>query len=144
MFLSQQQDGVLLGLQASKNFYLLLQGYLVASDQIEISFPKTIVMEDSSFTATVNFRNRAGAASLTPTTIHYRVDCLSSGEVITDWTQVGTPSTSNTIAITKEMNDIKTCGDRERKQLVVQIDRGLDTQVTNAKNWQVQNLQGIL
>ena len=122
--------------------FLLLEDSDLMTDRISIQFPKTIVWEDTSFTATLNYRTTAGAAT-TPTNVWYRVDCLSSGETVTDWTQVSSPSTSNTITITSAMNDIKTNTRRERKQLVVQTDRGLSTQVTEARNWIVKNLQGI-
>ena len=113
------------------------------TDQIEIHFPETVVPEETTFTATVYFRTRATPAASTPTTIHYRIDCLSTRTQIVDWTAVGSPSTSNTIVISATHNQILDDGHlRERKLLTIKVDSGLTTQVMRAKNWYVKNLQG--
>ena len=98
------------------------------ADRVEIRIPDFIFNEGSSFTATVNFRDRASQAASTPTTIHYRIDCLSTGTTIVDWTAVSSPA-----------GDKKT----ELKQLTVQADRGLTTQSTGRVLYRVRNLEGV-
>lgn len=113
------------------------------ADQIEIVMPETIINEQSTLTATAYFRDRATKASSTPTTIHYRLECLSTKREITDWTVVTTPAASNTIALSLTQNKILDDGNTwETKQLIVKIDDTLSTQVIASKTYKVRNLQG--
>lgn len=113
-------------------------------DQIEIQLPRTIVPEETTFTATAYFRTRATKAADTPTTIHYRLDCLTTQQQIKDWTTVSSPSTSNTVVISSSDNQILDDSNRlEAKQLTVRTDSGLATQVIQPVQWKVRNLRGI-
>ena len=109
------------------------------SDRVEIQIPRPVVNEGHTFTATAYFRT--GTAASTPTTIHYRVDCLTTRSVVTEWTSVGSPSTSNGIALSSAIIDGS--NDYETKQIVVKADDGLSTQVIGAALWKVRNLQGL-
>jgi len=113
------------------------------ADQVEIQIPLTIVPEETTFTVTTYHRTRATRAASTPTTIHYRVDCLSTKRQITDWTLVSTPAGSNTIVITATENQILEDGHaNETKQITIKLDSGLTTQVMKTKTWKVTNIQG--
>jgi len=115
----------------------------MCADQVEIVLPKTKWLEETSFTATAYFRTRSTKLASTPTTIHYRVDDLHTGKVLTDWTSATAASSLN-IAITSTHNEIQSDSNAfERKQLTVQADQGLSTQANGKAVWQVQNLQGI-
>jgi len=114
------------------------------ADQVEIQIPETIVPEETTFTLTAYFRTRATQAASTPTTIHYRLDCLSTRREILDWTSVATPAASNTITITSAQNQILDDSfPIETKQVTIKLDDGLSTQVIKAAQWKVRNLQGI-
>ena len=114
------------------------------ADQIEIQIPLTIVPEETTFTTTAYFRTRASKSTSTPTTIHYRVDCLTTRREIADWTVVSTPAGSNTITMTAAYNQIlDDAHPVEKKQLTVKVDSGLTTQVIQRKTWKVENLHGI-
>jgi len=114
------------------------------ADQVEIQIPQTIVPEETTFTVTAYFRTRASQAASTPTTIHYRIDCLTTKRLILDWTAVGSPSTSNTIVITSAQNQILDDSfETETKQITIKLDDGLSTQVIKPALWRVRNLQGI-
>ena len=114
------------------------------ADQIEIQIPQTIVPEQTTFTLTAYFRTRATKVASTPTTIHYRVDCLSTGRQITDWTSVSSPAGSNTIVITSTENKILDDSfNIETKQVTVKVDDGLVTQVIKPATWKVRNVIGI-
>jgi hypothetical protein len=102
----------------------------MAGDQIEIQLPKTRYPERTSFTATAYFRTRSTAAAATPTTVHYRIDNLSTRQQITDWTSVTPGSYSNWPRW-------------ETKQLTVAIDKDLDSMVIANKNWRCDNKFGI-
>lgn len=109
------------------------------ADQVSITIPRPKVQEGSAFTATAYFRDRATAAASTPTNIRYRVDCLTTGTVLADWTTVSAAS-SATISITATHNAIKDSGNTtERKQLTVAADHGLSTQVRERAVWEVEN-----
>ena len=114
------------------------------TDQVEIQIPITIVPEETTFTATVYHRTRSTQAASTPTTIHYRVDCLTTKRQITDWTSVSSPAASNTIVITSAENQILDDSNaREKKQITIKLDSGLTTQQIKPKQWTVENIQGI-
>ena len=107
------------------------------TDQVQIQIPRPKVREGSAFTATAYFRDRATSAASTPTSIKYRVDCLTTGRTLTDWTTVSAAS-SATIAITSTNNAIQARG-TESKQLTVAADYGLATQVTESAVWEVED-----
>lgn len=113
------------------------------ADQIEIQLPKTVIQEDSVLTATVSFRTRASAAASTPTTVRYRLDCLTTSSTVLDWTSAS-PASSVSIAVTGAQNAIiDDANDYEVKQLVVQADAGLSTQQTQRKTWRVENIFAV-
>jgi len=113
------------------------------SDQVEISIPKTIVLEEDTFPVTAFFRTRATKVATAPTTVRYRVDDLKTGKVLTDWTSASAAA-SVTITITAANNEIQDEASRlERKQLIVQADAGLSTQVNGRVIWRVRNVAGI-
>ena len=116
----------------------------LVTDQCEIVMPLSIVQEETTFTVTVYNRARATKASSTPTTIDYRVDCLSTRRQITDWKSVSSPAESNTIVITAlENNILDDSHEWEKKQITVKLDSGLSTQQIEPATWKVRNLQGI-
>lgn len=113
------------------------------ADQVEIRIPKTVIQEETGFTITANFRTRSTKAASIPTTVHYRIDDLESNTVLIEWTLV-TADAQVSIVIPSTVNKIKQdYKKRERKQIIVQANRGLSTQATNKRQWFVENLTGI-
>jgi hypothetical protein len=111
-------------------------------DQVTVKIPRLSVREGSAFTATAYFRDRATAASSTPTSAKYRVDCLTTRKQLTDWTAL-TPAGSIEIAMAGTHSDIQDDSNQyERKQLTVAGDYGLATQVMETATWQVVNAFG--
>lgn len=112
------------------------------ADQVEIQIPKTVFDEESAFTATAYFRIRSTKAADTPTTIHYRVDCLSTKTELQAWTSVSAASSAS-IAITRAMNEIQDdTKSIETRQLTVLANKGLTDQATGSVRWKVRNLFG--
>lgn len=113
------------------------------SDQVEIVLPKTVYLEETTFPVTAYFRTRATKAASTPTTIRYRIDCLKTRNVIKDWTTVSAAA-NVTITITASDNQIQDDSNRfERKQIIVQADNGLSTQVNGKAVYKIENMTGI-
>lgn len=113
------------------------------TDQIVYTFRKDHISEGSRLPVTARFRDRATAADVTPTNVYYRINCLTTGVVILDWTSV-TPGTEVIIAITPTQNTLQNqCNVRERKQLIVAADYGLSTQYTEPVEYTVENLCGV-
>ena len=93
-------------------------------------------------TAIAYFRDRATKAATTPTTVQYRLDCLTTCTAIADWTSA-TPGTSVSISVTGTQNDILADSNpTEVKQLTVMADEGLVTQYLQSVRWKVENLYG--
>ena len=124
--------------------YILLEDQDLMADQIEIQIPKTIVNEQTSFTLTAYFRIRSTSAADAPTTVDYRVDCLSTKREVKDWTSVTPPTSSNDIVITADENKIlDDAHNIEIKQVTIRVDSGLSTQVIKPITYKVRNLEGI-
>lgn len=116
---------------------------MAQTDMIAIQIPKTVWKEKSAFIATAYFRLRSTAAAVTPTTVHYRIDDLTTGKELQDWTSVSTASNVS-IAITSTFNAIQDdTSHRERKQLTIKADDALDTQHIETIEWFVTNLLGL-
>lgn len=114
------------------------------ADQIEVQIPKTRWEEGSGFTAVASFRDRATAAADTPATVKYRLDCLTTGQTILDWTTVS-PGSSVSIPITGAQNNIlDDSNDYEIKQLTVESDVGSSDQCRGRKTWRVENIYGLI
>ena len=108
---------------------------------VHIKIPNPLVKEHSSFTAVAYFRV-AGAASAPATNIKYRVDNITRGKQLLDWTSVSVATTVD-IAITSAHNAILDNTNRiEKVQLTVAADKG-ETNATYATiDWNVQNVYG--
>jgi hypothetical protein len=76
-----------------------------------------------------------------PTTLRYRVDNLSTGATVLDWTS-GTATSNQTITVTGTQNTTSECG-QQKMQLTVQADAGLSTVCVNTREWLVRNLAGV-
>lgn len=100
------------------------------------------VNESTGFTVTVSPRDTDGAA-VTPTSMRYRIDCITTGSEVLGWTAVATPSASNAIAVPGTINVIVNSGNaRERKQMVTEFTSGgVVTVVTY--DWLVKNIHGV-
>lgn len=110
------------------------------ADQVSILLAETQVNAGSAVTATVNFRTRATASASVPTSIRYRVDCLSTGRNIIDWTAV-TAASAVSITVPGTDGEIINAGnDTEKRQLTVESDTGLSTQYRSIARWFVRNL----
>lgn len=113
----------------------------MSTDTVAIQLPKPRVKEGSAFTATAYFRE-AGAA-VTPTNVYYRIDNLSTGENIADWTSV-TAASNVSISVTSTHNALRSQSNSfERLQLSVDADHGLSTQVRESVLYEVENVRGV-
>jgi len=109
--------------------------------EVFINTPQLAFKEGSAFTATAYFRDNDTA--LAPTTASYRVDCLTTGKVLTDWTTL-TPAASIAISITPTENAIQDDSNRtEKKQITVSADPDTTTQVRGTVTYKVQDIRGF-
>lgn len=112
---------------------------MAAADQIVFRFPRDRINERSSLTVIARFRDRATDADVTPTNVKYRIDNLSSGAEILDWTTVST-STEVSIATTPDENECKVRDEWQRNLLTVAADYGLSTQFNETFQYEIRNL----
>jgi hypothetical protein len=112
------------------------------ADQIALRAPRNRWKEGSAFTVAANFRTRSSASASTPTNVYYRVDCVTTGTELTDWTSISAASSAS-ISITATHNAIQDdANDMETKQLTVVVDKDLSTQHREVYRWIVENLYG--
>ena len=113
------------------------------ADLVRVTIPRTVVEEETTFSATAYFRQQSDDSESAPTTVHYKVTDLTTNTTIVGWTSISAAA-SVTIPITSTMNAIQQgSSKREHRQLLVQADRGLSTQVTGRRVWKVENFKGI-
>jgi hypothetical protein len=109
------------------------------ADRAELYIPVNVTDDGESFTATVNFVDQSSESASAPSTVHYRIDCLTNAAKVLDWTSV-TAADSVAIQIASAYNAIRTAANQfERKQITVMGDRGLTTQCSDLKQWLVHN-----
>lgn len=112
-------------------------------DQVAIQIPRLSYKEGSAFVATAFFRDRATQAASAPTTIKYRIDCLTTGIELVDWTTVSAAANVS-ISVTSTHNAIQDeCNKWERKQLTVAGDPDAAGQVRETAEWTVTNLHNV-
>lgn len=112
---------------------------MAAVDQIVFRFPRDRINERSSLTVIARFRDRATEADVTPTNVKYRIDNLSSGAQILDWTAV-TPGTEVSIVTTPDQNDCTVRDETQRNMLTVAADYALATQYNETFEYTLRNL----
>lgn len=106
-----------------------------------IKLPDPEVQERSSITVTAYFRDSDNAAEA-PTTIHYRIDDLTTGDAIKAWTSVSAAASAS-ITVTSAENKIVSNGNtRERRQITVSADKGTTTETRDTAEWFVVNNGG--
>jgi len=107
-----------------------------------IKYIDPYVKERGSISVNAYFRDSTDAASA-PTTVHYRIDCLTTGTKVLDWTSVSTAA-SVTITVTSAQNAIIHDGNRrERKQITVSADKGTTTETRDTAIWICENIEGF-
>ena len=108
---------------------------------VYVSIPVTKTQEGSSFNATAYFRS--GGSASASTTAKYRVDCLTTGKELQDWTTL-IPALSISIPITATFNAIQWQTNRfEKKQLIVASDPGETDQTRDKVVWKVENIENV-
>ncbi len=107
-----------------------------------VKLPDSRHKERSSFTATAYFRDSSDAAEA-PTTIHYRIDDLTTRTVLLDWTSVSAASSAS-IAVTSAQNKIiNDRNDWERRQITVAANKDLATETRDTAQWIIENIGGF-
>src|SRR5512139_795138 len=111
------------------------------ADQIALRISESIVNEGSAVSISANFRTRSTGVASTPSSIRYRVDCLTTKSAIVEWTSVSAAS-SATIIIPGTSNGIVSDSNNfEERQITVEIDTNLSTQARESKTWRVRNIR---
>ncbi len=78
------------------------------------------VNEGSEFAVTAAPRDEDNLP-ITPTGMRYRIDCLSTGTQVLDWTSISVPAETNEIVVPGSLATIvDSCSARERKQMVIE------------------------
>ncbi len=109
--------------------------------EVYINIPQLKYSEGSSFSATAYFRE--GEASEVPTTASYRLDCLTTGKELKDWTAL-TPAASIAIAIKATENALQNQSNKnEKKQITVARNPDGATQVRRTRTWKVINNKAL-
>lgn len=116
---------------------------MAASDHIVFFQRKDHVKQGSQHVVGVTFRDRETALNVTPTNIYYRIDDLSTGAQVLDWTSVSADDEIE-ITVTPTQNAMQDeCHDREVRQVVVAADYGLSTQFMDSTEFIVENVWNV-
>ena len=108
--------------------------------EVYATVPQPVINERVSFTATAYFRD--GDSEQASTTAKYRIDCLTTGTTVVDWTSL-TPAASIAISVKSADNRIIGGNKTEKKQITVSSDPGETTETRSVKTWKVKNIRGF-
>lgn len=112
-------------------------------DQIVFFQRKDHIRESSQHTLDVKFKQRSDASLQVPTNIRYRIDDLTTGVAVLDWTSVSADD-EITLTITPTQNAMQDqCNRKEVREVVVAADYGLSTQYLGSVTYEVENLRGV-
>jgi hypothetical protein len=112
-------------------------------DQIVFFQRKDHIREGSQHVITAKFKDRSTAALVVPTNIRYRIDDLTSGVTILDWTSVSADD-EITLTITATQNALQDqCKREEVREVVLAADYGLSTAYLDSIRFTVENLHGV-
>lgn len=85
----------------------------------------------------------ADNAPQVPVTLQYRIDCLTSGQVVRDWTAV-VPAAAAEIVLTASDNAMRNAANRsEHRRVTVFATYGVDDEVRNICEYYVENLAHV-
>jgi hypothetical protein len=113
------------------------------TDQIVFFQRKDHVKQGSQHVIGVTFRDRETASNVTPTNIRYRIDDLTTGSAVVDWTSVSADDEIE-ITVTPTQNAMQDeCHDREVRQVVVAADYGLSSQFIDSVEYVVENVWNV-
>lgn len=102
----------------------------------------TQINERSRLPVTVNFADGSWKPTA-PNTARYRIDCVTTGQVIQDWVAM-TVAPSVDLVVLPWQNAILDDNNRvEKKVMAVEANYNLDSQYTDSFVWSVKNLQGF-
>lgn len=101
-----------------------------------------IVNEDTTSYVTFTFRDKAGNLAV-PLAVNYRVDCMTNGREVLDWTSVPGPMASSIeIVLPPAASAILAAQNQtERRVLQVVASYGLADQYHGEFQWEVRNLR---
>ena len=97
------------------------------------------INERDQLPVTLLLRIKSSGTPATPSTLRWRLDCVTTQNVVQDWAAIGASSTVN-LTIPASANDI--VNDRnsfEVKRITAQANYGTDAQVNGFLEYQVKN-----
>lgn len=102
-----------------------------------------IINEKTTAYLPVSFRDKHGQLAA-PSSITYRIDCLTSGRQVRAWTALS-PAAQTEIVLTASDNAIFGSSERERRlvTVVASYGSGTDDQVTGDYTYDVRNLRYV-
>ena len=100
------------------------------------------VNEGTSFEVETTFYGPDGSV-VSPSSVDYRIDCVTTGGPIRDWTAIS-PGGTVTIPIEKDENAILDSSNQvEEKLLTIRAAYGAGKQITQDFRWYTKNLMKI-
>lgn len=98
----------------------------------------TLVNERSQRRPTIEVLN-SDDEHVSPSTVRYRVDCVTTQTQVIDWTDAGAVSTQTIAIPASAMVIIDNANAMETKRMSVQVNWGTDSQLSQAIEWDVLN-----
>ena len=100
------------------------------------------ILERNRHRVTVVWRDPDGNA-VNPTTVRWKLDCLTTGTEIATWQTVTSPTSTTVIEISALYNTIQNSSNQaEIKEVTVQANQGLATQINTKGQYIVENAKG--
>lgn len=101
------------------------------------------VVEQSEQAFTARFLSARALSA--PTTARYKLISKATGNIVIDWTAIGSPGSEETIVIGADKHTIRAGGDTETYELVVQSDHDDSTlKQTASFVYRVRNVEAVV
>ena len=107
-----------------------------------IKLGNTNIKERNSISVTAYFRNSSDAATA-PTTVHYRIDDITTNTEILTWTAVSAAASVSITVKSAENKIVQQSNKRERRQITVSADKGTTTETRDTAEWYIENIGGF-
>ena len=101
------------------------------------------VKEGTTYYVEATFKDKGGSP-VAPASARYRIDCLTNGQQVLDWTDIGAPQAVHELTIKPSQNLIINAASRgERRLVTVECFYGADDGVKNQVEYTVLNMKGV-
>lgn len=102
-----------------------------------------VISENSEITVTVTRRDSGGNLTA-PTTLEWRLKCLTTNQVLSDWTTVTSPQAQQSVTVAASLNAIQDDSNPyEDKEIAFRVNSGASGEEIQVDRYRVRNWSAV-